>query len=229
MVKKKDDHVPQPTPQQKPPVPLTPGLASPLDVDAAPISRREVLRTATRGAAVASLVGFAGVMSWSDSALGSEHMVWQIDPDKCTACGNCATHCVLEVSAVKSVRAFSRCGKCNFCFGFYETAPESQPHAGAESQLCPTDAIVRSHLGGPYYEYTIVEERCIGCALCVKGCGRFGNGSMNLQIRHDVCINCNRCTIADACPSDAFERVHADQPYLLYKRERNIGTTDSEK
>ena len=27
------------------------------------------------------------------------------------------------------------------------------------------------------------------------------------------CVNCNRCAIADACPSDAFVRVPADDPY----------------
>lgn len=216
--KKTEEHVPQPTPQQAPAVPLTPGLATQHELNHE-VSRREVLRGGLRGAAVAALTSLTGWFSM-DAALATEHMVWQIDPDKCTSCGNCATHCVLQVSAVKATRAFSRCGKCNFCFGFYETAPESKPNAGAESQVCPTDAIVRNHLGGPYYEYTIVEEQCIGCALCVKGCNRFGNGSMNLQIRHDRCLNCNRCTIADACPSDAFSRIPASEPYLLWKRER---------
>ena len=192
---------------------------SEMTTDPGAISRREMLRTAARGAAVAGLAGGTAVLSYS-SALDTEHTVWQIDPDKCIACGNCADYCVLKESAVKAIRAFSRCGKCNFCFGFYETAPESQPDAGAESQMCPTDAIIRTHLGGPYYEYTIDEKHCIGCALCVKGCNRFGNGSMNLQIRHDRCLNCNRCTIADACPSDAFSRIPSHTPYLIHKRER---------
>jgi electron transport complex protein RnfB len=56
---------------------------------------------------------------------------------------------------------------------------------------------------------------CVGCAKCVKGCNAFGNGSLFLQVRHDRCLNCNACAIARACPSDAFRRISADQPYIL--------------
>ena len=61
----------------------------------------------------------------------------------------------------------------------------------------------------------IDEARCIGCAKCVEGCSRFGNGSLFLQIRHDRCVHCNECAIARTCPGDAFRRVPASQPYLL--------------
>jgi electron transport complex protein RnfB len=53
----------------------------------------------------------------------------------------------------------------------------------------------------------------------VKGCFEQGNGSLFLQVRHDRCLNCNECSIAKACPSDAFRRVPASAPYLLKKRE----------
>jgi electron transport complex protein RnfB len=36
-------------------------------------------------------------------------------------------------------------------------------------------------------------------------------------VRHDRCKNCNECSIAAACPSQAYKRVPADQPYLLKK------------
>ena len=65
----------------------------------------------------------------------------------------------------------------------------------------------------------IDEKLCIGCARCVKGCADHGNGSLSLQVRHDRCLNCNECSIAKACPSDAFRRVPASQPYILKKRE----------
>lgn len=140
--------------------------------------------------------------------------VWQIDPYKCIACGNCATYCVLEHSAVKCVQVYPICGYCRICFGFFEPQPYEITE-GAENQLCPTGAIQRTFIEEPYYEYTIDESLCIGCGKCVKGCNTFGNGSFFLQVRHDLCLNCNECAIAAACPSGAFERVPADRPYLL--------------
>jgi electron transport complex protein RnfB len=56
---------------------------------------------------------------------------------------------------------------------------------------------------------------CIGCAKCVEGCTRFGNGSFYLQVRHDRCLNCNECSIARVCAGDAFRRVPASQPYII--------------
>jgi Na+-translocating ferredoxin:NAD+ oxidoreductase subunit B len=141
---------------------------------------------------------------------------WQINPYKCVACGNCATYCVLEQSAVKCVKVFPICGYCRICFGFFEPQPFAITEA-AENQNCPTGAIIRKYIEEPYYEYTIDESLCIGCGKCVKGCNTFGNGSLFLQVRHDRCVNCNQCAIASACPSGAFERVPADQPYLLKK------------
>ena len=61
---------------------------------------------------------------------------------------------------------------------------------------------------------SVDEDRCIGCARCVKGCTQFGNGSLYLQIRHDLCVGCNECAIAAACPAEAIRRVPADQPYI---------------
>ncbi|MBL7138671.1 MAG: 4Fe-4S binding protein, partial [Bacteroidales bacterium] len=65
------------------------------------------------------------------------------------------------------------------------------------------------------FEYTIDEELCIGCGKCVKGCNAFGNGSLQLQVRQNICNNCNECSIARNCPSDAYSRVPANTPYLL--------------
>jgi len=92
----------------------------------------------------------------------------------------------------------------------------------AENQLCPTKAIKRTFIEEPYYEYTIIEEKCIGCGICVKGCNAFGNGSLYLQVRHDRCLNCNECAIAKTCPSDAFRQISADNPYLLKGQQRQV-------
>ena len=140
--------------------------------------------------------------------------VWQIDPSKCIACGKCATQCVLNESAVKCVHAYVMCGYCDLCTGYFVPEPIALSTA-AENQLCPTGAIERTFVEDPYFEYHINEPLCIGCGKCIVGCSAFGNGSLFLQVRHDRCVNCNECGIAAACPSQAFRRVPADQPYLM--------------
>ena len=81
------------------------------------------------------------------------------------------------------------------------------------SARCPTAAIARYYVEDPYYEYKIDDNKCIGCAKCVEACLAFGNGSFYLQIRQDICINCNECSIAKACPSDAFSKKEGSDPY----------------
>ena len=177
----------------------------------APVTRRDFLRSSLRGAALAGLGGLAGLGAWR--ATGN-NLVWQIDPQKCSRCGLCTTSCVLEQSAVKCVHAYAICGYCQLCTGFFEPEPNDL-NTGAENCLCPTSAIKRTYVEDPYYEYTIDEKLCIGCAKCVEGCNRFGNGSLFLQVRHDRCVNCNECSISKVCAGDAFRRVPADQAYLL--------------
>ena len=163
-----------------------------------------------RGAAA---VGFVGA-TWSASGEKSEGTLWQLDPSKCTQCGRCSTHCVLDPSAVKCLNQFNICEYCDLCFGYLQ--PNSRGRdTGAENQLCPTAAIKRTYIEAPYYEYLIDEDRCIGCAKCVEACLVFGNASFYLQIRQDVCINCNECSIAKACPSDCFSEVPASEPYIF--------------
>lgn len=175
------------------------------------LNRRKFLREGLFGGTLAML----GAAAAAISAKGRKtEYVWQIDPYKCIGCGICATHCVLSESAVKCVHAYAMCGYCDLCTGYFVPEPKALDTA-AENQLCPTGAIVRTFVEDPYFEYTIEESLCIGCGKCVVGCAAFGNGSLFLQVRHDRCVNCNECAIAAACPSQAFQRVPADQPYLL--------------
>ncbi|MFP3936827.1 MAG: 4Fe-4S binding protein [Phycisphaerae bacterium] len=177
------------------------------------LSRRQLLRRGLQ-AGTGLALGGAAISLASKAAVAKGGSVWQIDPEKCVQCGNCATRCVLEPSAVKAVHAFAICGYCDLCTAYFDPQAEELT-TGAENQLCPTGAIVRTYKKDPYYEYTIDEELCIGCGKCVDGCEAFGNGSLFLQVRHDRCVNCNDCAIARACPADAFRRVPADKPYLL--------------
>ena len=106
------------------------------------------------------------------------------------------------------------CGYCDLCGGYYRSNVK-ELNTAAENLMCPTGAIQRRFVEDPYFEYTIDESLCNGCGKCVKGCGSFGNGSLYLQIKRDLCMDCNECQIATVCPGDAIVRVPVDKPYNL--------------
>jgi electron transport complex protein RnfB len=171
-----------------------------------PLNRRDFMR----GVAAVAVVG----ATWKATGAKPGETVWQLDPEKCVKCGRCATHCVLNPSAVKCVNSFDICGYCDLCGG-YLTVGAKKRDTAAEHQICPTAAIDRIFIEDPYYSYEINESRCIGCAVCVEACEVFGNASFYLQIKQDICINCNECSIAEACPSEAFYRVSERNSYKL--------------
>ncbi|MEI7904160.1 MAG: ferredoxin [Candidatus Firestonebacteria bacterium] len=174
------------------------------------ITRRELLSNGIRNLSLV-LLGL-GIGAIAVKGNKKQHL-WQINPKKCTQCGRCATECILSPSAVKCAHEYSICGYCKLCFGYFAPG-QVKLDTGAENQLCPTGALGRKFVEDPYYEYSIKDKLCIGCGKCVKGCNTFGNGSLYLQIKHDKCVNCNECSIAKACPSDAIVRVPADTPYI---------------
>lgn len=174
---------------------------------AAPLLRRAKFLCSPEGCGACAAKGACAIEPGAVS-------LWQINPDKCIQCGRCATACVLTPSAVKCVHSYALCGYCDLCGGYFR--PDSKTlTTGAENQLCPTAAIRRRFIEEPYFEYTIDRELCIGCGKCAKGCGAFGNGSLYLQIQHDLCRHCNECAIAVACPANAIQRTSHDQPYRL--------------
>lgn len=181
-----------------------------------PKDRRGFLQDGLRVAGVVAAGAMGGFLVGKQGK--SEGTRWQIDPDKCVGCGNCATHCVLDESAVKCVQCFDMCGFCNRCTGYYTLDGLDSRDTAAEDLLCPTEAIIRTFVEGKagqnFYEYTIDTQACIGCALCVKGCALM-NASLYLQVMHDRCVDCNECAIAVACPSDAFVNVPSETPYRL--------------
>lgn len=175
------------------------------------INRREFINSGVRFSVALGIGGVSGLLLSNSS---KQEMVWQLDATKCVQCGRCATSCVLTPSAVKCMHVFDMCGYCNLCGGYFRPGVKKLSTA-AEKQLCPTAAIERKYIEKPYFEYHIIEELCNGCGKCVKGCGSFGNGSMQLQVNHKLCDNCNECAIARDCPVDAFKRVPANDPYLF--------------
>ncbi len=175
------------------------------------IDRREFIGKVGR-ISVGTLV--LGTAAWALAKNTGKTYVWQIDPYKCTQCGRCETDCVLSPSASKCVHVYDMCGYCDLC-GAYFKPNTKDLNTAAEHQLCPTAAIERKFIEPPYFEYTIIEDLCIGCAKCVKGCTDFGNGSLQMQIIHEICVNCNECAIARVCPSDAISRIPVDDPYEI--------------
>lgn len=172
---------------------------------------RKIFSSIIRYGLVVVLLAIVGFTVEKNTA---SKMVWQIDPDLCTACGLCAVECVQNPSAVKCVHAYTLCGYCDLCGGYLQPSHIDR-NTAAENQLCPTGAIERKFIEEPYYEYNIIEELCIGCAICVKGCEAFGNSSLHLQIRHNLCVDCNQCAIASKCPAKAISRVPASKAYKI--------------
>jgi len=173
-------------------------------------SRRDFVRNTGKALIILPLVALLVALAPKTSASG---YVWQIDPHKCTQCGQCKTHCVLTPSAVKCVHAYVMCGYCDLCGGYLRQGVKTIS-TGAENQLCPTGAITRAFVEEPYFQYTIDKELCDACGKCVLGCGNFGNGSLYLQIQQNLCANCNDCRIAINCPSDAVSRVPEAVQYI---------------
>ena len=173
------------------------------------MGRRDFMRVAA--------VAAAGGAGWLATHPESGATVWQIDPSQCVQCGRCATNCVLTPSAVKCVHSFEICGYCDLCGGYLQPGVKNRD-TGAENELCPVGALTRTFVEDPFYQYTIEEPLCIGCAKCVKGCNMFGNGSLYLQIKQDQCVGCNECAIARGCPANAVKRVPQQTAYLLKTR-----------
>ncbi len=184
-------------------------------------TRRDVLGHAVRGAA---LLGLGGVATYLLTKGGPEG-AWQLDVHKCVnsrlgavgvpVCDKCATECVLALSAVRAVNDHARCGRCYICPAYFEITSAIGPDGLPSQKLCPRDAIRRTPIGdvdphdpaNNFYEYVIDESRCNGCGKCVMACKEpAGLSSIRLEVRHNLCVDCNRCSIAQACPDNAYDR-----------------------
>ena len=178
-----------------------------------PLERRAFLQKLGMAVAGGSIVTASAVLAFKTKSAKAS-LFWQIDPHKCTQCGRCETHCVLPVSAVKCFHAKKVCGYCDLCGGYYRTNVK-ELNTAAENLMCPTGAIQRKFIEDPYFEYTIDESLCNGCGKCVKGCTSFGNGSLYLQVKRELCTDCNECKIAKVCPANAISRAPFDMAYKL--------------
>lgn len=178
-------------------------------------TRRQFIDGSLRILAFAGIGGAAGLLT----KRASGDAVYQVDPNRCTACDLCRTSCVLSHSAVKAVNDFEKCGYCMLCPAYYDVTSRPDERGVPTGKVCPQDALKRQVVGkvdeddpnNNYYEYVVDEALCDGCGKCVKACkAPAGNGSLRLEIRYDRCLECNSCAIQVACPDAAI--VHVPVP-----------------
>jgi len=181
--------------------------------------RREFLGNIARGA---TLVGLCGTGAFLVKKT-NEVYAWQLDTAKCVnsrlgatgvdVCELCASECVVDLSAVRAVNEYSKCGRCYICPAYFDITSAVDEDGLPSQKLCPRDAIERKAIGwvdpddpaNNFYEYIIDEKKCNGCGRCVMGCKEpAGLGSIKLEVRYEFCLDCNRCSIAIACPDEAY-------------------------
>jgi electron transport complex protein RnfB len=183
------------------------------------ITRRDAIVTVVRGAVLLGIGSTAGFLVRKAEG----QVVWQVDASKCVnsrlgeagaeVCSLCTTECVVSQSAVRAVNNFKECGRCYICPAYFNIKSAVNDKGLPSEKLCPRDAIARTPIGlvdpedpaNNFYEYVIDEQKCDGCGICVRGCREpLGLGSIILKVRHNICVDCNRCAISIACPKDAL-------------------------
>ncbi len=178
--------------------------------------RREYLRRAGHALGVLALGGATARILSTPSEEGDfiaqgRRFAWQINAEKCQQCGLCATSCVRNISAVKAINDPKKCSNCVVCHGHITNIHiDSEKIKSEGDRVCPHNAVVRKNFSGGadgLFLYSHDPALCVGCAQCVKHCTELGSRSMFLIIRPDLCLGCNECSIAVACPHDAIERI----------------------
>lgn len=168
---------------------------------------RGLFTTALAAAAVRVL---GGKRQDADDVPLDGRYAWQIDPDKCTYCGRCATACVRNPSAVRAVNDQKKCSNCVVCYGHIHNLGADSDKIEEQAKVCPFNAVERTNFSGGQdglFLYTIRGDLCNGCGACALKCNTHGNKSMFLLIRPDLCLGCRECAIAEVCPSDALKIV----------------------
>lgn len=179
-------------------------------------SRRNFFRRGGQllGATALSAAAFRVFSPPSEDAVfiaQGRRFAWQINPDACTSCGLCETACVRKPSAVKALNDPKKCSNCVVCYGHITNKYIDSDQIDSDGErVCPVDAVSRINFSGGkdgMFLYAQDPKICIACGKCAKRCNEHGTKSMFMAIRPDLCLNCNECAIAVACPANAIERI----------------------
>ena len=198
------------------------------------IDRKEFFRRSGHALGLAVLGTATARILWPPSEdaefiAQNRRFAWQIDPDKCQSCGLCATSCVRKPSAVKAINDPKKCSNCVVCYGHITSSKVDSDKIDSEGErVCPVDAVKRTNFSGGVdglFLYAQDPKLCIACGQCTKRCNEHGSQSMFLIIRPDLCLGCNECAIATACPHDAIERVPRE-PVDDYRGDYYFDTSD---
>ncbi len=198
------------------------------------IDRKEFFRRSGHALGVAVLGATAAriLSKPSDDAefiAQGRRFAWQIDPDKCSSCGLCETSCVRKPSAVKAINDPKKCSNCVVCYGHITNSKIDSEKIDSEGErVCPVDAVERENFSGGVnglFLYSNNQKLCVACGSCTKRCNEHGSKSMFLMIRPDLCLGCNECTIATACPEGAIERIPRE-PVDDYRGDYYFDTSD---
>lgn len=169
----------------------------------------QLLGAVALGGATARL--FSPPSEEADFVAQARRFAWQIDPEKCASCGLCETTCVRKPSAVKALNDPKKCSNCVVCYGHItDKHIDSDKIDSGGKRVCPVNAVTRINFSGGadgLFLYAQDPKLCIACGQCTKRCNSHGTKSMFLAIRPDLCLGCNECAIAVACPHDAIERI----------------------
>ncbi len=145
-------------------------MSDPHDKNEPAVRRRDLLAGGLRGACLVGAAGLGGVLAAKGRADKADKFVWQIDPYKCNACGNCATHCVLKTSAVKCVHAYAMCGYCELwtvppLAGSWGRSPQRSPYPRIlPHQLRRKSNDKKRRSGGFDVFYSLMNVLCRGFA-----------------------------------------------------------------
>jgi len=184
--------------------------------------------------------GFAGCGQYAEAVVEDPN----VRPDLCTPGGN---ECAQKIAAltgkkaaeIKPVKAIARCKGCpetnsitKYIYeGLSDCVAASNLFAGEKGcefgclglgnceRVCPFGAIVMGELNVP----EVIEEKCVGCGLCVTACPRNimtivpdlavsvircqnrEKGGQTKKVCNVGCIGCRLCV--KACPHDAMRVV----------------------
>ena len=166
------------------------------------MDRRAFLRSALGGATLLTTLGCA---DWKDTCADPDACrdlyPYTIDPQVCTACGECIPLCGKEAISIPG-------GQINIIAVVQELCIQCE----ACYLVCAYDAVVREELPDeiPNKRFSIDAQACSRCLDCITACDDVGNAAIvqlvseRTRIDQTVCTHCGECVELQFCPFGAI-------------------------